>query len=101
MAVKLARIIRTEFPQRKGGVSRPYGFGTMWITPSEHFQAAVVTPKKIFPTSVMRHRAKRRVLAALRSLPLPKPPNVMLIVYPNQKTLTAPFAELKTNFAAV
>lgn len=32
---------------------------------------AVIIPKKVARLSVTRHRIKRRVLAALRSLPLP------------------------------
>ncbi len=52
---------------------------------------AVIVSKKTARLSVTRHRLKRRVQAALRSLDLPP----ALVVYPRSSVLTLPFSELQ------
>jgi len=53
---------------------------------------AVVVPKKVARLSTARHRIKRRVLAVLKTLPLPKG----LIVFPRAVVKDMPYDEIRT-----
>lgn len=53
---------------------------------------AVVVPKKIARLSVTRHKIKRRVLAALRELVLPR----ALIVFPKSSVSSVSYQDIKT-----
>lgn len=70
---------------------------------SAHFSAvfpknaagyAVIVSKKVARLSVTRHRLKRRVREALRTLSVPLPP--ALILYPRASVLDMSYDELKT-----
>lgn len=58
---------------------------------------AVVVPKKAVRLSVARHTVKRRVLEALRTLPLPP----ALIVYPRASAAALSYAETRAELAAL
>lgn len=53
---------------------------------------AVVVPKKVARLATTRHRIKRRVLAALSTLPLPKG----LIVFPRAEVREMPYDEIQS-----
>ena len=55
----------------------------------------MVVSKKVSKLSVARHKIKRRVMAALRTLPLPS----SLIVFPKAVVLTMDFQEMKAELA--
>lgn len=52
---------------------------------------AVVVPKKIARLSVMRHKIKRRVLAALRTLNLPP----ALIIFPKSSASSVSYQDIR------
>lgn len=70
---------------------------------SAHFTAvvptvrgyAVVIPKKVARLSVARHQTKRRVLEALRTLPLPKG----LIIFPKASAQNLDFTHTQEELA--
>ena len=72
---------------------------------SEHFSViipqhnehgyAVVIPKKVAKLSVQRHQIKRRVLSALRALPLPN----ALIVFPRSSVSSVSYQDIKIELA--
>ncbi len=73
---------------------------------SEHFSVvaarefkgyAVVVPKKVARLSVTRHRIKRRVQAALRTLRLPS----ALIVFPKASASSVSYNDIKTELARI
>ena len=53
---------------------------------------AVVIPKKIARLAVTRHRIKRRVLAALRTIPLPP----ALLLFPKASVSSVSYEDIKT-----
>jgi ribonuclease P protein component len=55
---------------------------------------AVVVSKKTFKTSVARHRAKRRLVNALKRALESRKYAGGIIVYPNTLSLTAPFSAI-------
>ena len=57
----------------------------------------VVIPKKIARLSVTRHRAKRRMLAALRTLELPN----ALILFPKSSALRLDYAHMKAELISL
>lgn len=87
------RISRAQFPKTRGRRAF-FEFGSISFFSELPSSAAVITPKKLFNSSVVRHRAKRRVLYALKRLvtSLKFPGGV--IVYPNKNVLTARFSDL-------
>jgi ribonuclease P protein component len=58
---------------------------------------AVVVPKKTARLSVARHRIKRRVLAALRALPLPS----ALIVFPKLSVGSVSYKDIQEELAVL
>jgi ribonuclease P protein component len=56
---------------------------------------AVVVSKKVAHLSVTRHRIKRRVLAALRALPLP----ASIILFPKSSVLDMSYQQTKIELA--
>jgi ribonuclease P protein component len=63
--------------------------------PSEANGYAVVVSKKVARLSVKRHQIKRRVLAAIRTLPLPP----ALIVFPQSSVSSVSYQDIKTELA--
>lgn len=62
------------------------------VLPKEGTGYAVIVSKKVARLSVMRHRIKRRVLAALRTLPLP----TSLIVFPKASVGSVSYKDIQT-----
>ena len=58
---------------------------------------AVVVPKKVARLSVTRHRIKRRVLAALRTLSLPP----ALIVFPRASASSVSYKNIQAELASL
>lgn len=58
---------------------------------------AVVVSKKVARLSVTRHRLKRRVLEALRALPLPK----ALIIFPKASAAALSSQEIRKELTAL
>lgn len=58
---------------------------------------AVVVPKKVARLSATRHRIKRRVFAALRTLPLPP----ALIVFPKASAGSVSYQDARTEIAGI
>jgi len=58
---------------------------------------AVVVPKKTARLSVARHRLKRRIVAALRGLPLPH----ALVVYPRASAAALTVGQMREELAAL
>lgn len=67
------------------------------VIPAEGRGYAVIVPKKIARLSVMRHRIKRRILAALRTLELPH----ALIVFPKASVSSVSYQDIQTELAAL
>ncbi len=88
------RIPRAKFPQTRGARAF-FEFGSVSFFPELPSSAAVVTPKKVFPASVTRHRVKRRVLQALKRLMASSELVGGVIVHPNKNALTARFNDLE------
>ena len=87
---------RKRFPRAKF----PVAIRTGRRLSSEHFSIvipktdegyAVVVPKKMARLSVKRHQIKRRVLAALRTIPLPK----ALIIFPYSSVSSVSYQDIK------
>jgi ribonuclease P protein component len=60
-------------------------------------QAAVIVSKRVFKRAVDRNRLRRRVLHALKKVPLP----FSLVVYPTKDAATVPFTELERALGAL
>jgi ribonuclease P protein component len=58
----------------------------------------VIVPKKVARLSVTRHRIRRRTLAALAALPLPK---MGVVLFPKLPVNTLPFMELKAELTTL
>jgi len=58
---------------------------------------AVVVPKKVARLSVTRHKIKRRVSSALRTLPLPS----SLIIFPRAPVADLPYQDLRAELAGL
>lgn len=67
------------------------------VIPTEGRGYAVIVPKKIARLSVMRHKIKRRVLAALRTLELPQ----SLIVFPKASVSSVSYQDIQSELAAL
>jgi len=65
------------------------------LIPKEGEGYAVVVPKKIARISAKRHQIKRRVLAALKALRLPK----ALIVFPHSSVSSVSYQDIKEELA--
>jgi ribonuclease P protein component len=57
----------------------------------------VVVSKKVARLSVTRHRIKRRVLAALRAIALPR----AVIILPKPEAAALPYAEVREELAGL
>lgn len=67
------------------------------VIPAEGRGYAVVVSKKVARLSVTRHRIKRRVLAALRTLELP----YALIVFPRASASSVSYQDIQTELATL
>jgi RNase P protein component len=94
MLPKKQRISRADF-LKKPLHARSFAFGSVKILPGG-VSAAVVVSKKVHPRAVERGKVRRRVYSALAALARAGTLTQSVIVYPNKKTLVAPFLELKT-----
>ncbi len=67
-------------------------------TPSafQGLKISAVSPKKAFPTAVLRNKARRRIYSALTSfLKTQKPKsNILIAIIGNKKVLNTPFSDL-------
>lgn len=73
------RLSRAAFPRTLSTGRRVSSPHFVAVIPKETGGYAVIVPKKVARLSVTRHRIKRRVLEALRTLPLLPP---ALILFP-------------------
>lgn len=71
----------------------------MVVIPKEARGYAVIVPKKVVRLSVGRHLLKRRVLEALRALPFPLPPS--LIVFPRRSASSVHYQDIVTELTAL
>ncbi len=69
----------------------------MLVVPKEMHGYAVIIPKKVVRLSSARHRLKRQVLEALRSLPLPP----ALIVFPRASASGVHYQDLRTELGSL
>lgn len=69
----------------------------MAIVPEDVRGYAVVIPKKVIRLASTRNHVKRRVLEALRALPLPQ----SLIVFPRSSADSVNYQDLKAELAAL
>lgn len=67
------------------------------VIPTEGRGYAVVVSKKSARLSVTRHRIKRRILAALRTLKLPQ----ALIVFPRASASSVSYQDIQTELATL
>jgi len=72
-------------------------FSIVFTQSSENAGYAVVVPKKVARLSVTRHRIKRRVAAALRTLEVPP----SIIIFPKVAVNTMDFQAIKTELATL
>lgn len=92
MFARSRRISRAQFSQALKGVRFASEHFSYIATPKGY---AVVVPKKVARLSVTRHRIKRRVLAVLRSLALPRG----VIIFPKASATTLSYQEMYTELA--
>lgn len=67
------------------------------VLPKEASGYAVIVSKKTARLSVTRHRIKRRVLAALRALPLPP----AILIFPKPSVQDMEHQQIKTELAGL
>lgn len=90
------RLPRSAFPKALALGKRASSAHFLIFLPREAKGYAVVVPKKVARLSVARHALKRRVLAALRSLPtLPDG----LIVFPKASAGSVSYQEVRQELA--
>jgi ribonuclease P protein component len=91
------RLPRDEFPSKDTRVYRVSSPFFVVSQPTQGQGYAVVVAKKAVRRSVDRHRLKRRVIAALRTLPLP----TALVVYPRAAAQSLDFAATQAELGAL
>ncbi|MDE1919248.1 MAG: ribonuclease P protein component [Patescibacteria group bacterium] len=91
------RLPRSAFPAALSSGQRLSSEHLSIILPKEAEGYAVIVPKKVARLSVTRHHIRRRVLAAMRGLPLPS----ALIVFPRASVALLPYEGVKKEFAAL
>jgi ribonuclease P protein component len=92
MLPKASRLVRSDFSKRAlKNVSFPFGSIKVLDGPP---RAAVVVSKKISSHAVLRNLLRRRVYAVLSTKLKSGGIKSVLIVYPNKKAASVPFAEL-------
>jgi ribonuclease P protein component len=96
MFSKRKRLARGDFNVAKTG-RKIHGKHFLIVIPHEAKGYAVVVSKKTAKLSTERHLLKRRVLAALRSLPLPPG----LVVFTKDSALELSFSDIKTELATL
>jgi len=94
MLSRRARVTRVEI-EKPGGRRVSFRFGSLRIVGGGDSRGAVVASKKRFKTSVIRHRARRRMYAALRECFKEFGKAGVVIAYPDPSALTVRFAELR------
>ena len=98
MLPRRSRLAREDFsPEMLRHSRRLSSANFSFLVPENVRGYAVIISKKTVRLSVTRHRLKRRVLAALRSLPLPP----ALIVYPRITALDLSLEDLKKELLQV
>ena len=88
------RLSKTGFAKRGRRLSSPH-FAV--VAPVDARGYAVVVSKKTARLSVVRHRIKRKVTAALHALPFPN----ALIVYPRASVDRLPAADIRAELAGL
>ncbi|TAK57686.1 MAG: ribonuclease P protein component [Bacteroidetes bacterium] len=91
------RIAREAFPTALKSGRRFSSPHFSIVISNEASGYAVIVPKKVARLAVTRHRIKRRVLAALRSLPLPP----SLIVFPKTSVNSVSYQEVQRELATL
>jgi len=89
------RLSREIFPTALKGGRRLSSEHLSIVLPTTPTGYAVVVSKKVARLSVTRHRIKRRVLAALRTLSLPS----SLIVFPKASAGSVSYKDIQTELA--
>jgi ribonuclease P protein component len=91
------RLPRSVFPAALAGGKRLSSPHFTLILPAEMKGYAVVISKKTARLSITRHRIKRRVLSALRKLPLPP----ALIVFPKSSVDSVSYQDVEQELAGL
>ncbi|MFA6519341.1 MAG: ribonuclease P protein component [Candidatus Paceibacterota bacterium] len=91
------RLSRDTFPSALKNGRRISSEHLSVVIPAEGRGYAVIVPKKIARLSVTRHKIKRRVLAALRTLDLPQ----ALIVFPKASVNSVSYQDIQSELAAL
>ena len=89
------RLPRATFPAVLKGGRRLSSLHFTAIISKEAKGYAVVVSKKVARLAVTRHRIKRRVLAVLKTLPLPP----ALIIFPTSSAHSVSYQDIKTEIA--
>lgn len=96
------RITRNEFPsfKRQGiRVFSGYFSGTLYESPSlEITKFSVVVSKKVSKSAVTRNTLRRRFYEIARTHLQRLEPGTMVVLYPKQEAIKAPFAVLQEEF---
>ena len=91
------RLPRGEFPTALSTGRRLSSPNFSVVLPKNANGYAVIVSKKAARLSVTRHKVKRRVLSALRALPLPP----SLVVYPKSAVFNMPYDEMKKELSSL
>lgn len=91
------RLSRASFPTALSAGRRLSSANFTAVIPEKEKGYAVVVSKKTARLSSTRHRIKRRVLGALRTLALPK----ALILFPKSSVLPMDYQQMKTELAGL
>ncbi|MBI5405626.1 ribonuclease P protein component [Candidatus Kaiserbacteria bacterium] len=95
MLPRRERLPRGEFPALLTSGRRLSSAHFTAVFSGENRGYAVVVPKKVAHLSVTRHRIKRRILAALRTLPLPP----SLIIFPQPSAGSVSYEDTRAEMA--
>jgi ribonuclease P protein component len=91
------RFPRAAFPSALKSGRRLSSAHFSAVLPEEGKGYAVVVSKKVARLSVTRHRIKRRVLMALRTLPLPP----ALIIFPKASADSVSYQDIQAELAVL
>lgn len=89
------RLKRAEFAKALSGGRRVSSLHFTVVAPEKERGYAVVVPKKVANLSVTRHIIKRKVMAALRTVNMPK----ALIVFPKSSVSSVSYQDMKKELA--
>lgn len=91
------RLSRAAFPTALTSGRRFSSANFSVVLPKESRGYAVIVSKKVARLSVTRHLIKRRVLEALRTLPLPS----SVIIFPKTTVGRMPYKDVKAELATL